>query len=917
MYARGRVANRRDSLLLVALVCSGFAALGYEIVWTRLCVPMLGSETLGVLATLAGFFGGMAAGALVFHRAASRGPDPLRLFVRLELAAAAFAVVSPHLLHMLAARVPAWLGPTVGDNNSPGAVAVALVVAATMMLPGTLCLGGTLAAAVEARRRACDDGDVRGVGRLYAANTAGAVLGVMATIHLVIPNAGLAIGAVVLALVGTTAAGLARRWGTTVPRGEATPEPAIAVDASGDPDPDATEMLPLLLLLAGSGVVGVGLEVIGVLVLSQVLENTIYTFANVLAVYLAGTAIGAALWGSRGPGWAKRRPASAVAVLLVALALATVLAAIACSGAPAIMEALAPQGSSFGTHLLAELVVAASVFLVPTMFMGALFSHAMGLVAPAGIGRAYAINTAGGAIAPFIFGVWAPLELGYKDAFFTVVWGYLLVFGVFTWFRRFKATHQIAAILGVVAASALGPRVLVLVDPGDGWKTLASHQTAMGLVIVSENPAATPAGSKAPPQRRLQIGRHFRMGGSESFAERRLGHLPLLLAPAAERALFLGVGTGATLGAVTAYESLLRIDAVELVREVIDELPKFEAINGKVADDPRVVFHAADARRFVAAAPEPYDVIVADLFHPGIDGAGALYAREHFENVERALVDGGLFAQWLPLHQLDAETLPIIACTFAAVFPEAHGFLGVYNVRTPGLALVGRRGGKPLEIDVDALENRVTAPVLRELGFGDIRDLLASRLLDPAGVVALCGDAPQNTDLWPRITMRAPIAAYETSSERGGLAIAKILGLRAPVAPSMLLADETRRDALATEVAAFSAALAAYLEGERLWLAAGDGPAPPAAIQRYLFALDTAPEFAPPRGQLLRAARTSGAIAEEVLPRLIAAAPGQRHIWEAWIGHLQRTGDEARLAEAIAEAQRRFPPSEPSATPGP
>ena len=45
--------------------------------------------------------------------------------------------------------------------------------------------------------------------------------------------------------------------------------------------------------------------------------------------------------------------------------------------------------------------------------------------------------------------------------------------------------------------------------------------------------------------------------------------------------------------------------------------------------------------------------VVADLFHPGRDGAGALYTREHFAAVRELLTEGGLFCQWLPLYQLD------------------------------------------------------------------------------------------------------------------------------------------------------------------------------------------------------------------------------------------------------------------------
>src|SRR5690606_18945868 len=130
-----------------------------------------------------------------------------------------------------------------------------------------------------------------------------------------------------------------------------------------------------------------------------------------------------------------------------------------------------------------------------------------------------------------------------------------------------------------------------------------------------------------------------------------------------------------------------------------------------VADDRRVRLHAADARRFVAASDQRYDVIVADLFHPGRDGAGNLYAREHFEHVREHLAPGGLFAQWLPIYQLDDETLRVVLRTFAAVFDEAHVLLGIYSVEQPAIVLVGlAREHDGLAIDVDALARRLEPP---------------------------------------------------------------------------------------------------------------------------------------------------------------------------------------------------------------
>ena len=96
----------RDGLLLAAALASGAASLAYELVWSRLLALSLGSEAVGLLAGLAGYFGGLALGALVFHDRVRRVADPARLFAGLELAAAAFALASPFLLHALALALP-------------------------------------------------------------------------------------------------------------------------------------------------------------------------------------------------------------------------------------------------------------------------------------------------------------------------------------------------------------------------------------------------------------------------------------------------------------------------------------------------------------------------------------------------------------------------------------------------------------------------------------------------------------------------------------------------------------------------------------------------------------------------------------------------------------------------------------------
>jgi hypothetical protein len=72
------VRQRIDSswALMPIVAASGFAGLGYEIVWTRQLSLALGSEMMAVLGAVAGFFAGLALGAFVFDRPIRQARSP-------------------------------------------------------------------------------------------------------------------------------------------------------------------------------------------------------------------------------------------------------------------------------------------------------------------------------------------------------------------------------------------------------------------------------------------------------------------------------------------------------------------------------------------------------------------------------------------------------------------------------------------------------------------------------------------------------------------------------------------------------------------------------------------------------------------------------------------------------------------------
>lgn len=162
-----------------------------------------------------------------------------------------------------------------------------------------------------------------------------------------------------------------------------------------------------------------------------------------------------------------------------------------------------------------------------------------------------------------------------------------------------------------------------------------------------------------------------------------LGHEILaLLHPAPKTALFLGVGTGSTFAAAATHPGL-EADGVELIPEIVPLLDYFEKSTGNLQQYTGLGIVVSDARRFVHVSQETYDVVIADLFHPARDGAGALYTVEHFTAIRGLLNSGGLFCQWLPLYQLDLDTRRVIVRTFLHVYPNGSAYLAHYSLRTP------------------------------------------------------------------------------------------------------------------------------------------------------------------------------------------------------------------------------------------
>ena len=844
---RSRAMRRWTWITALITAASGFAGLGYQIVWTQQGALWLGHEAPAVLAVVAGFFGGLAVGALALGPRIRATRRPLRWYVSCELLiglwglllAMAIGPISHQMLQLIGVQPhPVWQWT------------VAFVGMFVLLLPATAAMGATLPA--MERLLAGHANEAGAVPVLYAANTFGAVVGVLAATFWLVPDFGLVRTSMVCVLINLGSAAAAARLlvGST--------------HQNAEPIGRGSSPVVPLARLAATGLLGIGYEVLGVRVLSQVAEDTVYTFAIFLAVYLLGTAAGAAMY--RRASRRQPRAGRVLENLLLLLAAACFMGTGALWFAERARQlAVAAFGPGMGAALAAEAVTALIVFGPPTLVMGALFSHLCELAreASASFGRALGINMLGGAIAPVLFGAVGFALLGAKTALLTVGFGYLALLPWRAWGRLLPVVPLAAG-----AAIALFAPVLRYVEIPEGGRLVSYQEGVMAAVSVVED---------AQGVRRLRIDNREQEGTSRTVrVDARQAWLPLLLHPAPRRVLFLGLGTGVTASSAAA-DPALEADAVELLPEVIASSALFSEALPRGVPDPRLHVLRADARRFVRTTPVRYDVIVSDNFHPARSGSGSLYTVEHFAAVRARLEDGGLFCQWLPLHQLDLNTLRSIVRSFRSAFPDGWALLANNSLQTPVIGLVGQRA--PARFDARSVRARLAAAQpnapLAALGIEDEFALLGQFIAGPKALARFAGNADINTDDQPVVAYRAPRIAYAPDSVPRDRLI-ELLG-QLSIEPEELL-DPLSPQPLARRLAAYWGARDRFIVAGRHVQPTGRVEDLLQQVREPLLAiLRDSPDFRPAYDPLLRMAaalaQTDPRAARALLEQLDAAQP--------------------------------------------
>jgi spermidine synthase len=758
------------TILLILFFLSGVCGLIYEVVWSRMLTLVMGNTVFATSTVLAAFMGGLALGSWLLGRFVDRYGRPLILYGSLECLLGLYCLILPALLQGM---VPIYRFLYQPFHASPYLLILAqLFFSGLLIVVPSALMGGTLPVLSKFLVRRHDHiGST--VGRLYAINTIGAVVGVVAAGFVLLPGLGIRASlygaAAVNLLIGGFAFGLA-----FILREKSAPQPAQVLPPRSlfhSSDESSREARLALLAFTVSGGAALIYEVAWTRSLSLLLGPSVQAFALMLGAFITGLALGSWLFSRVADREKELLPLFGLLQWGVAFSAVAFIPLV--NYFPGFIRGTLRSASvTFSEVQLLNAGLVFLIMLVPTTCLGAVFPLAVNLysrsISSLGkrLGTLYAGNTMGAVVGSLSAGFLLIPFLGLQKtilaaALINGAMGGLLLLA--SGIRRQRVRISLAAVpalalLGIVFLMppwdtnqlTSGPYTYLYKDEATARKTLAGEE----LLYYREGVTGTVAVKKRGNAQFLVISGKVDAGSREDMLTQILsGQIPLLLAKNPEDILVIGLASGVTLGAV-AQHPVKAIDVVEISYEVREAASLFSEVNHDVLKDERVDLIIQDGRNHLLLTDRLYDVIISAPSNPWMAGIGNLYTAEFFKLARERLRPGGLMGQWLGAYNIPNSILKSIIRTYASVFPH----VSLWAFDDSDLLLVGSES--PIRINVEDLKKRLANEKVR----ADLRRINSHRWWQPIMMAVAEGDilrravqdAPIHTDDHPFLEYELP-----------------------------------------------------------------------------------------------------------------------------------------------------------------
>jgi len=652
---------------------SGGSALIFETLWFRLAGLSLGNSIWSVSLVLAAFMAGIAIGNAAIATLGGRILRPIRVYAVLELAIGLTGVAVVLGLPYF----PAILGPALGNlSDTPWLLnLVRSTVAFGVLVIPAAAMGATLPVLTQALSR-CDSNFGATLGRLYGCNTLGAMLGAIVGEAALIKLFGISGSGMVAMLLNLVAAVIALRmsaFSEEIP-GQMPVEHALPVTLSA-------RSYRYLMVGFLSGAIMLALEVVWFRFLLLSHDGTSLIFAIMLAVVLAGIALGGLVAArlyridERSHVWLRH-----VTALSGALVVLTYYGFDLFTVHQILRDTTTLESVAFAAFLMFPVSALSGVAF--TMVGRAVKDELGTSVRTAGI--ATLCNTLGATLGPLCGGfILLPL-IGVENSFFVLAAGYGLTAlvvpsedPVATRLMKLSARASVTVVIVCLLFFPFGlmeRSYFMMVKSNAPDHTLV--ETREGLTETAFYFSYDQYGQSLSHYLRTN---GFAMSATNVAARRYMKlfvYLPLAFKHDARDALLISFGIGSTAKALTDTDGLRHIDIVDISRDILEMSSNAYTDDENPLHDERVHVHVEDGRFFLNASKKQYDLITAEPPPPKIAGVVNLYSQEYFELIRRRLNRGGYATYWLPAHQLEPIESMAIVQSFCNAFPDCSLWAG-------------------------------------------------------------------------------------------------------------------------------------------------------------------------------------------------------------------------------------------------
>lgn len=771
--------SKRIWIVSLLFLLSGLSSLIYQVIWTRMLVFVFGSTTFATSTVLSVFMGGLALGSYLASRYADKSKNPFLAYGILEGIIGFWALLAP-LLFSLAVPIYQMFFDSLHLQVIPFGL-LRFCVAALILGPPTACMGATLPLLSRFVTDSLDSVGDR-VGRLYAINTLGAVLGSLAGGFLLLPELGLTktiiIAASINILLAIAVYGLAKKWSTLREKTSAVPDEEQSSTILPETDSEkkvSKATLAVMIAFAISGALAMVYEVAWTRTLLLVIGSTTYAFTIMLSTFLVGIFLGSYFCARVAD--RLKNPFLWFALSEILLCLAGFVSLALFNYLPYVNLVVAHDYGSYpGINMLFRFLGAASVLVPITICLGAIFPLVVKVCARdlskigSSVGKLYSINTIGAIIGAFLAGFFIIPALGTEQTLVVtsaanLVLGVVLLLCFAEMRSSIKGFSALATIVIVIWAMQ-GPKfwdyeLVVAAQPErrqfilgtdipmpsfrewqekvhSGHETLFCKEGLCACVTIHKS-------KTEPPVITLRTSGHVDASDAVDMENQAIIAIyPLMLKPKAEDICVVGWGSGVTAGYAMRFP-IGKMVCAEIEPVVVETSKFFHHVNFKPEFDKRSVLEPADGRNYLLGTSQKFDAIISEPSNPWQAGVCNLFTREYFKICREKLKDNGIFTLWCQIQELTPKNIAQVFASLREEFPciflmrSGNGNVATLAYKDPNQKLSYKQIKETLEL----------AEVRKSIDRFEIRtpeDFFARVVSCPSGVDKAIEGSYLNTD---------------------------------------------------------------------------------------------------------------------------------------------------------------------------